>query len=277
MKAYGSVAPRAVPAATAPTGSAACQVGAKGPDHRTRHFRHVTHDASALPHAPVTNLVSERECPQAVRIVIVDDCVIYRDSLAAALAAGGWPAVRCAWDTVTMVTAIDDLAATVVLLNISTRDSAALLRAARARNPEIRVVVLGISDDDESEVIAWAEAGAAGYHTRTESFEDLVTQLWKAAIGEPFCSPRVSSILLRRFAALTTEQASAARELVLTTREAQILEMLRLGLSNRDIAERLCIAVHTVKNHVHNILTKLGVGTRGEAVALATHGTAPRR
>ncbi|MEN4478589.1 response regulator transcription factor [Mycolicibacterium cosmeticum] len=196
--------------------------------------------------------------------------MIYRESLAAALVANGSQAVACAWDMLTMLTAIRETAATIVLLNISTRDSAALLRAARVTDANIRVVVLGVSDDDESEVIAWAEAGAAGYHTRTESFDDLLTHLRKAAVGEPFCSPRISSILLRRFSALATQQAPANTELVLTTREAQILDMLRLGLSNRDIADRLCIAVHTVKNHVHNILTKLGAGTRGEAAALAS-------
>jgi DNA-binding NarL/FixJ family response regulator len=57
--------------------------------------------------------------------------------------------------------------------------------------------------------------------------------------------------------------------LVLTAREAEILRFLQLGLSNREIAEQLCIAVHTVKNHVHSLLTKLGVNTRGQAAALA--------
>uniref|UniRef100_UPI0037C92ECD response regulator transcription factor n=1 Tax=Mycolicibacterium phlei TaxID=1771 RepID=UPI0037C92ECD len=56
--------------------------------------------------------------------------------------------------------------------------------------------------------------------------------------------------------------------LVLTARETQILRMVEMGLSNREIAERLCIAVHTVKNHMHSLLTKLGVSSRGEAAAL---------
>ena len=58
-------------------------------------------------------------------------------------------------------------------------------------------------------------------------------------------------------------------ELVLTAREVQIFGMLKLGLSNREIAAQLCIAVHTVKNHVHSLLTKLNVRTRAEAAALA--------
>jgi DNA-binding NarL/FixJ family response regulator len=91
----------------------------------------------------------------------------------------------------------------------------------------------------------------------------------QVAAGESLCSPRVSAILLRRLSALASERQLAKEELVLTAREAQILKMLELGLSNRDIAEKLCIAVHTVKNHVHSVLTKLGVSTRAQAVALA--------
>ena len=162
-----------------------------------------------------------------------------------------------------------EIAVEVVLLNIATRNSSTLLRTALATDPQVCVVVLGVSDDDESEVIACAEAGATGYHTRTESFDDLKILLNKVAAGESFCSPRVSAILLRRLSSLATQEAPVGKELVLTTREAQILDMLRLGLSNRDIADQLCIAVHTVKNHVHSVLTKLRVGTRGEAVALA--------
>jgi DNA-binding NarL/FixJ family response regulator len=83
------------------------------------------------------------------------------------------------------------------------------------------------------------------------------------------CSPRVSAILLRRLSALASQRQAADTELVLTAREAQILKMLELGLSNRDIADQLCIAVHTVKNHMHSLLSKLGVSTRAQAAALS--------
>lgn len=66
-----------------------------------------------------------------------------------------------------------------------------------------------------------------------------------------------------------TASAAGSQELPLTAREIQILRMLEAGLANREIAGRLCIAVHTVKNHVHSVLTKLGVSSREEAAALA--------
>lgn len=76
-------------------------------------------------------------------------------------------------------------------------------------------------------------------------------------------------MLLRRLSALAAQRQPAAKELVLTAREAQVLRMLEMGLSNRNIADHLGIAIHTVKNHVHSVLTKLGVRTRAEAAALA--------
>jgi len=109
----------------------------------------------------------------------------------------------------------------------------------------------------------------AGYHTRTESLDDLLVLMRKVAAGKSFCSPRVSAILLRRLSALASQRPPAVKEPVLTTRESQILRMLELGLSNQDIAAQLCIAVHTVKNHVHSLLSKLGVSTRAEAAALS--------
>jgi DNA-binding NarL/FixJ family response regulator len=104
---------------------------------------------------------------------------------------------------------------------------------------------------------------------RTDSLEDLLVLIRKVAAGESSCPPRVSAILLRRLSALASQRQPPVRELALTAREIQILRMLELGRSNRDIAAQLAIAVHTVKNHVHSLLTKLGVSTRAEAAAVS--------
>lgn len=204
-----------------------------------------------------------------VRVLIVDDCILYRYSLAGALTSSGIRVVGFAWDLATVVRAIREGAVDIALVNIATADSAALVGVALATDPQLRVVVLGVPDDDESGVIACAEAGVAGYHTRTESFDDLLELVDKVAAGQSVCSPRVSAILMRRLSALAAQQSPAPKGLVLTAREDQILGMLTQGLSNRDIALQLSIAVHTVKNHVHSLLTKLGVSSRAQAVALA--------
>ncbi|WP_430755454.1 LuxR C-terminal-related transcriptional regulator [Mycolicibacterium septicum] len=202
------------------------------------------------------------------RILIIDDCMLSRDNLAAVLSSQGGGVPGVAWDLASLITAFETSLPQVILLNTETRDSANLLTHAMKLGPQARVVVLGVSEEDESRIVACAEAGVAGYHMRTESLAQLLVLIHKVASGESICPPRVSAILLRRLSALASQRRSAVKELVLTAREIQILRMLELGLANQAIADELCIAVHTVKNHVHNLLSKLGVSTRAQAAAL---------
>jgi DNA-binding NarL/FixJ family response regulator len=203
-----------------------------------------------------------------VHILIVDDCTLHRDNLAAMIAANG-AAVSVAWDLPTLIKAVGESSSGIVLVNVATLGSGTLLEAASTINPSARVIAVGIAEDDESAIVACAEAGVAGYHTRSQTLEELLVLIAKVAAGEASCSPRVSAVLLRRLSALASQREPTKKELVLTAREAQILQMLRVGMSNRDIAAELCIAIHTVKNHVHSLLGKLGVSTRAEAAALS--------
>jgi DNA-binding NarL/FixJ family response regulator len=203
------------------------------------------------------------------RVLIVDDCTLHRENLAALIAANGAAEIGTASDLPTLTRALREGAPSVMLLNIATIGSATLLREALEMAPDLHVIVLGVAEDDEPRIVECAEAGASSYHTRGDSTQDLLTLVAKVNAGESFCSPRVSATLIRRLSALASQRPAMTGELVLTTREAEILEMLKLGLPNREIAEELCIAVHTVKNHVHSLLAKLGVNSRGEAAALA--------
>ena len=203
------------------------------------------------------------------RILIIDDCTLYRENLATTFVANGTASPGIAWDLPSLVNELQSVTPSVVLLSVGTRDGLMLLQAALRISPDARVIALGVSEDDESTIVACAEAGVTGYHLRSESLDDLLMLLRKVARGESVCSPKVSAILLRRLSVLAAERESGPEELVLTAREIQILRMLEMGLSNRDIAEQLCIAVHTVKNHVHCVLGKLGVSTRAQAVAVS--------
>jgi DNA-binding NarL/FixJ family response regulator len=210
----------------------------------------------------------ERGCsmPDA-RFLIVDDCKLNRENLAAIFAAHDGSKTAVAWDQRSLDAALSQITPAIALVNMGTRDNMSLLRQVRERCPEAKMIVIGISEDDEPEIVACAEAGVAGYHLRAESLDDLLALMSRVANEESHCSPRVSAILLRRLSTLASQRRPEAKELVLTTREMQILRLLESGLSNRDIADRLCIALHTVKNHVHSVLSKLGVNTRAEAAA----------
>lgn len=205
-------------------------------------------------------------CPD---LLIVDDCRLYRDGLSAIMEHEySAEAVRTAHDTLSMLRALDQRCPDVILLNIASIDSRALMRAARVHSPQSRLIVLGVSEDDEGEIVACAEAGVSGYHLRTGSLEDLVQLIASVVAGGSMCSPRVAALLMRRLAALASDGHSDSKVLALTQREIQIVELLELGLSNKEIGARLCIEVATVKNHVHSLLAKLGVRRRSQAVAV---------
>jgi DNA-binding NarL/FixJ family response regulator len=220
---------------------------------------------------PTTAVATWQDLVGAERVLIIDDCTLFRENLAVLLADKGIAVVGTAWDLPSLVAAFDETNANLILVNMGTRDSHLLIRAAMDISPGARIIVVGTPEEDEQKIIACAEAGVAGYHLRSDSLDDLIMLIHNVGRGESIFPPRVSAILHRRLSNLASRPQPAGRGLVLTTREAQILKMLELGRSNSDIAARLDIAVHTVKNHVHNLLTKLGVNTRAEAAALSRH------
>lgn len=202
-------------------------------------------------------------------ILIVDDCMLYRENLAVALSANEALSTHAAWDMGSLLAAFDACNPDIVLLSMSTAGSAALLEAMTAARPDVKVIAVGVWEGDEATIVASAEAGVTGYHLRDESFADLLQLIREVAEGESVCSPKVAAVLLRRLSALASVRKPEMAELLLTAREIEILGLLEVGLSNREIANQLCIALHTVKNHVHSVLGKLGVGTRAQAVAAA--------
>ena len=129
--------------------------------------------------------------------------------------------------------------------------------------PGLKVVGFGLAETEEN-VLAYARAGVAGYVLREASLDDLVTALRGIARGEVRYSRRISATLLHRLATGLVPSAGAVQ---LTPRETEIVRLIDEGLSNRAIAARLKIGLPTVKNHVHNLLEKLQVHRRGEAVA----------
>jgi len=202
----------------------------------------------------------------APKTVVVDDGRLSRECLAGQLTASGSPATTAS-DVPSLLAEADG--ATLILLNIETPDSTTLLHLGRDIDPAMRIIVFGLSTDRESEIVACAEAGVAGLHLRTESFEHLMSLINGAGNGQARCSPEVSAILIRRVYAFAAQANPDASTEVLTPREIEILDLLEEGLTNQQIASRLTVTVNTVKNHVHNVLGKLGVASRSEAVTVA--------
>jgi two-component system, NarL family, nitrate/nitrite response regulator NarL len=111
------------------------------------------------------------------------------------------------------------------------------------------------------------EAGARGYVLRGASIDNLRIAVESIARGETVCSPQITYSMFSRLAELAHHAMGA--QTILTTREMEILQLISQGWSNKRIANHLFVSLYTVKNHVHNILKKLQVQHRLEAVAYA--------
>jgi two-component system NarL family response regulator len=133
--------------------------------------------------------------------------------------------------------------------------------------PSVKVIILGMPDLTD-EIMACIEAGAAGYVLKESSFEYLVESIRSVQQGESFCSPRMAASLFSRVAELVGERIPES-SVKLTPREIEVINKIADGLSNKEIAAQLYIEEQTVKNHIHNILDKLQLHNRLEAVQYA--------
>jgi DNA-binding NarL/FixJ family response regulator len=140
----------------------------------------------------------------------------------------------------------------------------------RERWPEVRVIILTTFDDEEY-VFEGLRAGALGYLLKDVSGEDLADAVRKVAAGGALIEPSVARKVLAEFARLAPPARAPDVGLPdpLSKREQEILRYLSLGLSNREIAQRLNLAEGTVKNYVSGILQKLGVRDRTQAAVRA--------
>lgn len=153
----------------------------------------------------------------------------------------------------------------VVLMDYELPDGNGIQAAERikADRPETKIVMV-TSYTDEGVLIAAIEAGCSGYVTKHKVVEEVVEAVRAARAGEALISPAMLARLLPK---LRPSKRGLGSDL--TSREIEVLKLLAEGLSNSAIAQRLVISVHTVRHHVQNIITKLDVHSKLEAVATA--------
>jgi two-component system, NarL family, nitrate/nitrite response regulator NarL len=200
-----------------------------------------------------------------VAVFVVSRTRLYREGIAAALREH-FTVVGAAADLEAAVGRLKRLAADVVLLDHAIPEGARAVIALRDHSPA-RVLAVAASER-ETDVIPWAEAGAAGFLGHDASLDELISAVAAVAAGRAACSPHVAAVLLSRVAMLADARRPGPALGDLTQREREVAELLERGLSNKEIATHLTIEVATVKNHVHNVLEKLQVRRRGEAASL---------
>jgi DNA-binding NarL/FixJ family response regulator len=210
-----------------------------------------------------------------IKILLVDDQALFREGLATLLsvrdelevvgeASNGAEALQLA----------EQLRPDVILMDLRmpVLDGVAATRQLRERNLPGRVIVLTTFDDDEH-IFEGLRAGAVGYLLKDVSSDKLVEAIQAAVRGESFLQPSVAARVLAEFNRLPSGGGggAAGQSLIepLSDRELEILAMVGQGLSNKEIALQLFITEGTVKNHITNILGKLGVRDRTQAALKA--------
>lgn len=202
-----------------------------------------------------------------IRALLITDNRLYREGLLRALQEDtGVEMIDAACNQATCIQDIEALRPDVALVDMAMHGAYSTLRQVRQSASTVKTISLTVPVRDD-EVIKCIEAGVAGYLTRDGSFTELVASVRAAMNGELLCSARITGSIVRRLANLSSEREALGPVEYLTPRESHILDLVGRGLSNKLIAREAGIEVATVKNHVHNILEKLGVRCRGEAAA----------
>ena len=208
-----------------------------------------------------------------IRLLLVDDQALFREGLHTLLSVhSDLEVVGEAKNGQEALALAGSLQPDVVLMDLRmpVLDGVAATRALKESHPYCRVIVLTTFDDDEY-VFEGLRAGAMGYLLKDVSSDKLVEAIRAAARGETFLQPSVAAKVVAEFTRLAEQKPTPTQPLVdpLLERELEILALVATGASNKEIAAELFIAEGTVKNHLTNILGKLGVRDRTQAALKA--------
>ncbi len=203
---------------------------------------------------------------EPIRILLADDHPLFREGVAASLAAADFAVIAQAGSGEAAVELAFDLHPDMVLLDVNMPGMGGIAAAARiaAALPAMRIMMLTVSENSES-LLAALKAGAHGYVLKGVSASELRSIVRNVAAGEAYVTPALAAELLTEFSRPRTPDSFAT----LTVRETEVLDLLSQGLTNREIGDRLHLAEKTVKHHMTVILQKLHVRTRTEAALLA--------
>jgi two-component system NarL family response regulator len=211
------------------------------------------------------------ESVEAVRVLIVDDQELFRRGLAMLLdAESDISVVGEARGVEDALEQIGTLSPEVVLIDVELFDGSGIeaCRTITDSTSATRVIMLTVSDE-EAHLYESVKSGASGYLLKSATTQEVAHAIRLVAEGQSLISPSMAAKLLGQFKTMSRGDGNSDPGPRLTKREIEVLKLVAKGLNNRDVALELFISENTVKNHVRNILEKLQLHSRMEAVMYA--------
>lgn len=209
---------------------------------------------------------------QALRVMVVDDHPMWRDSVSRDLGEAGFEVVAAIGEGAQAVRIAASVRPDVVVLDLQLPDQSGVevTRGLQASYPRARVLILSASGEHR-DVLDSVKAGATGYILKSASRTEFLDAVRRTGAGDAVFSPGLAGLVLGEFRRLAADPDPAIPRL--TDREAEILRMVGTGMTYKQIAERLVLSHRTVQNHVQNTLNKLQLHNRVDLVRYAIeHG-----
>ncbi len=211
-----------------------------------------------------------------ITVAIIDDNRLVREALTVML--NSLPDMRVVASDVVDSAFLAATKPQVLLLDVGLRDQDSLRVAAtlKEENPGAKIIVMDLLPVND-EVVEFVNAGVSGFVLKDASFDEFVATIRSVAAGQKVLPPRMTESLFSQIARVADgQESSQVLEAVrMTRREREVIELIGEGLSNKELAQRLNIATHTVKSHVRNVMEKLALHTRLQIAAYShREGTA---
>ncbi|MHB1328136.1 MAG: LuxR C-terminal-related transcriptional regulator [Gemmatimonadales bacterium] len=211
-----------------------------------------------------------------IALVLVDDNRLLREGLAALIRTQpGFKVLAASADAAEALDEVRKAKPDVVLLDFGLQDHDSLSITATIHHevPEAKVIIMGLLPAQE-DVADYVRSGASGFIMKDASFAQFVATIIAVAGGAQVLPDALTNSLFSQIVrnAAKKNPARVLETVRLTNRERQVVDLLAEGLSNKEIAARLHVAVHTVKSHVHNVLEKLALHSRLEVAAFSHKG-----
>jgi DNA-binding NarL/FixJ family response regulator len=262
---------RTVPAPGTWDATAPQRGGAKRPRTVTRAPARKASKAGGAGASPVTT---------SIALVLIEDNRLLREGITAMIhTQPGFKVLAASADVDEAMQRVREAKPNVVLLDfgLESHDSLRLTATVHEDVPGARVIVMGLLPRAE-DIAEYVNAGASGFIMKDASFEEFFSTIRAVALGVQVLPHALTNSFFDHIAkeALRGSKQKRLESVRLTNRERQVIDLLGEGLSNKEIAIRLHVAVHTVKSHVHNVLEKLALHSRLEVAAFTHGGGSPK-